>query len=191
MTMRSRSVGDRSLGFHRPSAGARTCAVMPPNCATSSSRTALWSRFGKRLPFRSNNGMKISTRYWLPILLLSREPFLSHHCPRVVERLVEARHHFVDLGLPDDQRRAERHDVARHAAQDQPVVLRAADQERSDGGLRIETLFGRLVADDLHRTDEADAARLADERMIREAADARLQTRPDPAHLREDVELLV
>ena len=71
------------------------------------------------------------------------------------------------------------------------MVLRAADQERGNARLRIEALLRRLVADDLDRADEADAARVADQRMIGVAADAGLHSRADAAHLRDDVALLV
>ena len=71
--------------------------------------------------------------------------------------LPKQRHHLVDLGLADDQRRAERDDVARHVAQDRAVVLRAADQEGGDTRLRVEALLRRLVADELDGADEADS----------------------------------
>src|SRR5215211_4279857 len=106
--------------------------------------------------------------------VMSDEAFLAHHRPRVVECLAEARHHFVDLRLADDQRRAERDDVAGHVAQDRAVMLRSAHEKRGDGRLRIEALFGALVANKLDGTDQSDAARIADQRVIGEASYARL-----------------
>src|SRR2546426_2530441 len=104
----------------------------------------------------------------------SCELLFLHHCPCVVERPAEASHHLVDLGLADDQWRAEGDDVARHVAQYRPVMLRAAHEMRGDAGFGIEALLGRLVADELDRADEPDCAGVADQRMFRVAADPRL-----------------
>src|SRR6266550_1165181 len=95
----------------------------------------------------------------------SCEPLFLHHRPGIVERPAEARHHLVDLGLADDQRRAEGDDIARHVAQYCPVMLGAAHEMRGDAGFRVEALLGRLVADELDGSDEPDAARIADEWM--------------------------
>src|SRR3984893_19583205 len=95
----------------------------------------------------------------------SRQDLFLHHRRSVGQRLGERAHHLVDLGLADYQRRAESDDVAWHVAQDDPVMLRAANQIRGHASLRVEALLGRLVADELHRADQADAARLADPRM--------------------------
>src|SRR5205823_12784825 len=121
----------------------------------------------------------------------SREAFILHHRPRIVERPAEARHHLVDLGLADDQRRAEGDDVAGHVAQYRPVMLGAAHEIRGDARLRVEALLARLVADDLDRADPSNAPRVADERMISVAADRRLHSRPDAANVTDDVTLLV
>src|SRR6516164_5398132 len=79
-------------------------------------------------------------------------PFL-HHRPRVVERFRKTAHQLVDLGFADDERRAERDDVARHVAQNRAVVLRASHEERADTRLRVEALPGRLVANKLDGAD--------------------------------------
>src|SRR3989442_13589927 len=104
----------------------------------------------------------------------SCELLFHHHFPCVVERPAEASHHLVDLGLADDQWRAEGDDVARHVAQYRPVMLRAAHEMRGDAGFGIEALLGRLVADELDRADQPDAPRPADHRMVGQAADPRL-----------------
>src|SRR5215471_16009991 len=81
-------------------------------------------------------------------------PFL-HHRPRVVERFREASHQLVDLGFADDERRAERDDVARHVAQYRAVVLGATHEERADARLRVERLLRRFVANELDSADQA------------------------------------
>src|SRR5438094_8951692 len=116
----------------------------------------------------------------------SCELLFLHHRPCVVERPAEASHHLVDLGLADDQWRAEGDDVARHVAQYRPVMLGAAHEMRGDAGFGVEALLGRLVADELDRADQPDAPRLADERMIGMAADRRLHAGPDAPPSRDD-----
>src|SRR5512142_2217995 len=88
----------------------------------------------------------------------SGEPLFPHHRERVVESPREALEHRVDLGCGDDERRAERDDVAWHAAQDHAVVLRPAYEVRRDPGLRVEALLRRLVPDDLGSADQAEPA---------------------------------
>src|SRR5437764_9901932 len=96
----------------------------------------------------------------------SDEPLLSHHRRRVVERLAEACEDLVDLAFADDQRRAERDDVAGHVAQNHAMVLRASDEVGANGSLRVEALLARLVAYELDRTDQADAARVPYQRVV-------------------------
>src|ERR1700694_191916 len=122
---------------------------------------------------------------------VSRQAFFLDHRPGVVERLGEAAHHLVDLSLADYQGWAEGNDVAGHVAQDYTVMLRAANQIRGHTSLRVEALLGRLVADELQRADQADAARFANQRMLAVTADCRLQARSDASHRSDDVALLV
>ena len=70
-------------------------------------------------------------------------------------------------------------------------MLRAAHQIRGHASLRIEALLGRLVSDELDRGDQADAARLANQRMSAVTSDCLLQPRPDASHRGDDVALLV
>src|SRR6266576_1744321 len=95
----------------------------------------------------------------------SRQPLFFHHRRSIGQRLGEATHHLVDLSLADYQGRAEGDDVAGHVAQDDPVMLRTAHQIRGHASLRVEALLGSLVADELHCADQADAARLTNQRM--------------------------
>ena len=71
------------------------------------------------------------------------------------------------------------------------MVLGAAHKIRGDARLRVEALLARRVADDLDRADQSNAPRVADERMISVAADRRLHSRPDAAHVTDDATLLV
>src|ERR1700682_638692 len=121
----------------------------------------------------------------------SRQALFLYHPPGVVERLGEGAHHLVDLSLADYQRRAEGDDVAGHVAQDDPVLLRAAHQIRGHSSLGVEALLGRFVANELQRTDQADAARFANQRMPAVTSDCVLQARTDASHRSDDVALLV
>src|SRR4029453_10340644 len=83
-----------------------------------------------------------------------------------VERLTQAAEQVGELGLVDDQRRADRDAVA-HVANEQParhgVVVDAVAGADLD---EVEGRLGLLVGDDLQRAHHADAHRLADQRMI-------------------------
>jgi hypothetical protein len=57
----------------------------------------------------------------------------------------------------------------------------AADEVRRHACLRIEARL-RFVADHLDGADQPDAADVADQRVIRVAADARLHPRTDAPH---------
>src|SRR5947199_7056053 len=85
---------------------------------------------------------------------LRREQLLAL-CPveRFVERAAELVEQLVDLGRLDDQRRADRNDVARDEAHDQALGLRVRDDSRTEAALRIEWPLARFVRREFNRTD--------------------------------------
>ena len=102
---------------------------------------------------------------------------------RLVERAAEAVEQLVDLVRRDDERRADRDAVAAERAHDQPSSLSEADAGRARRRPSAsKARFVRLVGDDLEAADQADAARLADERMIGQRREPRLELRRLGAH---------
>src|ERR1700694_2840138 len=114
------------------------------------------------MPTKRTMGSELLMRARRESAQRSCQALFPHHRPGIVERPAKTSHHLVDLGLADDQRRAEGDDIARHVAQYRPMVLGAAHEMRGDTGFRVEALLGRPVADELDCADKPDAARLAE-----------------------------
>src|SRR6266699_3383343 len=72
-------------------------------------------------------------------------------CPveGAIERAGKAIEQLVDLRGRNDERRADRHDVADEKSHDQALLLRETHGLRSDGGLRIKCALAALVGDKL------------------------------------------
>src|SRR5215471_18048198 len=94
-----------------------------------------------------------------------------------VERPGEALEQRIDLVGRDDQRWADRDHVAGDEAHDQPLLLGEANRPRADAGLGLEQALACLVGDQLDRADHPVAARLADQRMLAELGEPRLELR--------------
>ena len=110
---------------------------------------------------------------------------------RLVQRPPQRVEHGVDLGAVDDQRRAQGDAVAADRPADQALLLGEARRLGADAELRVEALLGPLVAHQLQRADQADAARLADQRVIGQRLQPQLEDRRHPLHVRDDVDALV
>src|SRR5579875_2280546 len=118
------------------------------------------------------------------------EALLPHPGIGVVESLFDPHHEIIDLRLGDDEGRTEADGVA-HAARDDAMGLGALARMDGDPVARLEGLARRLVLDELEAPDQADAARLADERMAAEAPQPLLEAGRHAAHMAKDVALLV
>ena len=103
-----------------------------------------------------------------------RQPLTHHEVHRLVERASELVEQFVDLGRIDDERRAQRHHVADHRAQDQALGLGELHRLGADMVLRRERALALLVGDQLDAADQPEPARLADQRMGVERGEPRL-----------------
>src|SRR5277367_4842404 len=93
-----------------------------------------------------------------------------------LQRPTESIEQIVDFSRGDDQRRAEGDDVADRADDQAFLVTEFGDLGPERAG-RVERSLGSLVRHKLQRADQTDAARLADEGMVSESPDARLELR--------------
>src|SRR5579862_662769 len=98
---------------------------------------------------------------------------------RFLERGAEAFPDLVDLGVGDDERRAEGDGIAGKRAHDEAVLAAQGFDHRADAQLRIKARFARLVLYQLERAEQADAAHVADERMRSETLQPCLEARRD------------
>ena len=97
-------------------------------------------------------------------------PLALRPIERAVERAGEPVEQLVDLGWRDDQRRAERDDVARQETHDQTLLLGELHARAAPtAALASNERLARLVGDEFDRADEPEPARLADQRMLRRA----------------------
>src|SRR5690606_21975699 len=112
-----------------------------------------------------------------------------HPLRGLFQRLAEALEKLVDLVLADDQRRAEGDGITQ-VAYDQAIGLAALEEVEADAAHRLEAGLGLLVGYQLHGRDQADPAHLADEGMIREAAQALLEARRDGGRVLYQLALL-
>ena len=85
------------------------------------------------------------------------------------------------------KRRAEGDRVA-DRADDQSFFVAEIGELGAERTRRFHRRLGRLVGDEFQRADQADAARLADERVIGETLQPRLELRRQPAR-RADADL--
>src|SRR5262245_33988266 len=81
-----------------------------------------------------------------------------------VEGATEAGEQRVDLVGRNDERRTDRHRVARERPHDEALLLGKAHALRRHHLLGIERLLRSLVGDEFDGTDKAQSARLADQR---------------------------
>src|SRR5829696_1046699 len=109
--------------------------------------------------------------------VLPPEPLPPHPILRMAERAAEAVEQFINLMRRDDQRRADRDAVAAQRAHDQALLLGEADAGGGYACLRIEGALRRLVRNNFEAADQADPARLADERMLGQRREALLEVR--------------
>ena len=77
------------------------------------------------------------------------------------------------------------------ARQIRPFLLGKARGLGADAELGIEALPGALVLDELQPADQADAARLADQRMIGQRLQPQLEDRRHALHVLDDFDALV
>src|ERR1700677_697396 len=108
---------------------------------------------------------------------------------RELETARKALDHIVHLRSGDDERRTEA-DRFPDGASDHPVVLTPFVTVRGYPAGRVELGFRRLVGDQLHGPDEADAAHLAYEWVIGELTEAGLHMRADLFCVGDEVSLL-
>src|SRR5690349_18282321 len=84
-----------------------------------------------------------------------------------------------------------RENLVADRANDQPVLLTEMHALGADCGLRVERGLRALVAHELARADEADAARVTDERVLGQRREAGLELRRDLSHVLVELALLV
>src|SRR5204863_575785 len=120
----------------------------------------------------------------------SDELLLARPRQRVIEPLPQKREDLVDLIRRHDERRAQRDDVA-DRAHDEAALLTQLHALRTDGAFGVERRFRGLVLNELAPTDEANAARVTDERMGRKRVQLRLKLGRNVTHVRVQVALLV
>ena len=82
-----------------------------------------------------------------------------------------------DLGFGDDQRRADIHRIGRGAEQD-AAIHRALLDQRTDAGRGRQRSAACLVSNEVNGADQADATRLAHQRMRGERLQLLLQIGP-------------
>src|SRR5215469_7117759 len=117
----------------------------------------------------------------------SDETFLFCPVETFAKSALEAVEHLVDLRFVDDERWTQRDAVAEQRARDDAFLL---DELRDGGGRhlrRLETRLRLFVGDEFDAADEADALRFADQRMLAELGEPRLETRRHVAHMAHDV----
>src|SRR5581483_8299806 len=105
------------------------------------------------------------------------QPLLPRPGIGAVQGAPKAAEHFLDLVFAYDQGRTDRNGIAGEKAGNHAFLLSELHRSRSDGAPRIESATRGLVTNQLDSADEADAARLADQRMIAERAQQRLEAR--------------
>ena len=103
---------------------------------------------------------------------LARDPI-----ERLVQRPPEPVEEFVDFDNADDKRRRQRQHVADHRANKQAFLLGEMHGAGADAMLGLERTLAGLVGDEFHAADQAEAARLADERMLAERLEPGLEQR--------------
>jgi hypothetical protein len=81
--------------------------------------------------------------------------------------------------------------VAADGAADQALLLGESAAPWPNAELALEALLGALVAHQLQRADQADAARLADQRVIGQRLQPQLEDRRHSLHVRDDLDALV
>src|SRR5215813_11338515 len=109
---------------------------------------------------------------------------------RRVERAPDARHHVIDLGFRDDERRSEREPIADDAQHQAVLAANAVGHlagvaRRREGGPRA------FVLDQLNAGDHADTLHLTNQRMVGEALQAFQHAPAKSARSRVDVQLFV
>ena len=98
----------------------------------------------------------------------------------------------MDLGLADDERRAEGQAVTGQGTSDHAVAFQYLDQPQADLHHGVVIGAGILVGDKFEGADQADAADFSDELMAGETtAQFRLQHGANGLHVLTDLDLVV
>src|SRR5438093_1179377 len=84
-------------------------------------------------------------------------------CEHVVERLLQAREHLLQLRVGVRQRGCEAEDVVAEAAEHQAVAVGRRKDPVGQSQRRIEATLAALVADELQRAQHAAVPRVADQ----------------------------
>src|SRR5690606_13648078 len=140
-------------------------------------------------PLHSKGGLERRARTARPAS--APQSFLVDPLLGADERASKGVEHLVHLCAVDDQRGAESDRVAGNGAADEAFLLSQLHDLGAEALADIEALLGGLVLDELDAAKQADAARLADERMIAKCFQTRLEHRSDALDVADDVDALV